>query len=368
MSFNEFVDQEQENTEYEAGVQSEEQNAFEQSKRETEIRNDSVQIEKLRKKGRFVLVSEGDVHCSRTDAFIGRSKALIASAVYRDELVARMNGQPESAEFYILEGYPLPHKHYFAPGYQTCDCGAARCSFTISGRTSCDKVATQSGLCRRHQNEAETEKEAKRGFWTADRINEILANPDKTTTLENGKVVKNSLIIYRFLQRMTERQTSDEQASQHTKYENGIGFAAGDARLLTDMSNGSLKFNTEYKAKYGRMNIDGLTVRQARYAASRLKKYVKTQLVDIANEATNNDADMPSAVPTFTNPPIHTTPEAPAPASASVEHMVELKRVSDPENYFMDGEMSPEVAKAFWTKRYTQHPMTAHEIAELEGK
>src|SRR5271157_859539 len=188
------------------------------------------------------------------------------------------------------------HKHYFAPGYDFCDCGAARCSFTISARRSCKTVATKSGLCRRHQKEADAAAEGKRGFWTIDRIEDILINSDKTTTLEGGKVVKNSLIIYRFLQRMFERQTQDEQQSFATSHDNGIGFAGCDARLLSDIATGSLKFNTEYKAKYNRVNGDGLTIRQAKYVASRLTKYVKTQLVVIANEATDDAASMPEVV------------------------------------------------------------------------
>ncbi len=254
---------------------------------------------------------------------------------------------------------PAPkHKHSFVET-STCECGAVRCGFTVEGRPACSKVATSTGLCRKH----ESEKDKPQSFWSAARITDILVNSDKTTTLENGKVVKNSLIIYRFLQRMFERQTQDEQANFSTSHDNGIGFAGCDARLLSDIATGSLRFNTEYKTKYNRVNADGLTVRQAKYVASRLKKYVKTQLVEIANEATA-DADAMPETPTVATAQqaLHPEPkqESLTWEQQQVQNTVEAKvmgmKLMDPAKYydpFDEGErLTEEAALAFWTKRF----------------
>jgi len=265
---------------------------------------------------------------------------------------------------------PAPkHKHLFAPGYDFCQCGAARCGYKVSGRTSCKKVATASGLCKKH----EAEKDQPQPFWSADRIADILKNSDQTTTLENGKVVKNSLIIYRFLQRMFERQTQDEQQTFATSHDNGVGFAGCDARLLSDIATGSLKFNTEYKAKYNRVNGDGLTIRQAKYVASRLTKYVKTQLVVIANEATDDAASMPEVVTAQqvlqaaqasrdfgARGPVDTQTQFTLGGQPSTESVIDTKiaglKLMDPAKYydpFDEGErLSEEAALAFWTKRF----------------
>jgi hypothetical protein len=272
----------------------------------------------------------------------------------------------------------LKHKHYFAPGYQTCDCGAARCvhyeglpavpgSGTSALRLQCKLAATASGYCRKHNKIVEAEKEAKRGFWTAVRISDILEHSEATTTLESGKVVKNSLIIYRFLQRMFERQTADEQEQFHTSHDNGVGFAAGDARLLSDIATTSKRFNDNYREKYNHINVDGLTVRQAKYVASRLKKYVHTQLVDIANEATSGE--MPAyvspeaalrraiAVVATNQPSLGQQMEAGFhEAAQQIEAKVDALKASDPTKYydpFGEGEsLSEEAAHLFWAKRF----------------
>lgn len=192
------------------------------------------------------------------------------------------------------EPKPVKHKHHFALGYDYCDCGARRCEHrdtieSMPGTTSkirprCKGICLKDeNVCRKHIAAVRAEQEAKRGFWTIARITEILNTPDGVTTVESGAVVKNTFIIYRFLQRMFERQTAGEQVQFATTQQNGTGFAAGDARLLSDMATGSKKFNDEYEAKFKHANQNGLTVRQASYAASRLKKYIRTQLIEIAN-------------------------------------------------------------------------------------
>ena len=279
------------------------------------------------------------------------------------------------------------HKHFFAPGYETCQCGAQRCSHREND-AQCKGVCTrESSFCRKHNKSADASAESKRGFWTAARILEILTDSDKTTTLETGKVVKNSFVIYRFLQRMLERQDADEQASLSTTKTNGIGFTGGDARLLTDMAQSSKRFNDEYVKKYGRMNVQGLTDRQAKYAASRLKKYVKTQLVEIANEATAeampeaaySQAAVEQAIGRMHRSGV--TPEVvtldgdalvdalAAKVALSSPQQLEMHNVErkvaemqrlDPKRYydpFDEGErISEEAAREFWTKRFRSQP------------
>jgi hypothetical protein len=264
------------------------------------------------------------------------------------------------------------HKHSFAPrenGDRVCDCGAEQCRHAdVDGDTliQCEKVATKTGTCRKHNKISYTLAESKRGFWTAERITGILVDSDKTTTLESGKVVLNSLIIYRFLQRMFERQTSDEQQSFNTSHDNGIGFAGCDARLLSDIATGSKKFNDDYKAKYNRVNPNGLTVRQAKYVASRLKKYVRTQLVEIANEATSDTTQMPDAITTeslkatLNRMPSNSSGAQVGIGSPMVDSIVEDKtanlKLSNPAKYydpFEEGErLSEEAALQFWMKRF----------------
>lgn len=286
--------------------------------------------------------SERQVGCERKDGLLN---------VHSENMTCEVCA-PES-----IEGEVPKHKHFFAPGYDTCQCGAQRCSFTISGHRSCKKVATSNGLCRKHSAEADRlAAGATPVFWTADRILDILNNFDKTTILESGKTVKNTFLIYRFLQRMFERQTQDEQASFNTSHDNGIGFAGCDARLLSDMATSSLRFNVDYQNKYGHMNVNGLTDRQASYVASRLKKYVKTQLVVIANEATA--APMPEAVTVQTiqtalNSPVQFAEHS---VQAKVEKMREWnsKRYYDP---FDEGEpLTEDAAREFWTKRFIANP------------
>jgi len=222
-----FTDQQQEHLDFEAGAATEAENTFTQSKRNATVADDSKEIKALRKQGRYVVVSEHDVCCPHTDAVIGHSVRLVDSFFSKAEVVFAMKG-PESPELYILP--PLR-------------------------------------------------------FWTAERILDILGHPDGVTTLEGGKTLNNTLVIYRFLQRMFERQTADERADYKTAHDNGVGFSGADARLLSDMAVHSRKFNDDYRARYGRPNTNGLTAKQATYAARYLKKYARTQLVAIAGEA-----------------------------------------------------------------------------------
>ncbi len=221
-----FVDQQQEAMDFEAGVGTEAENTFAHSKQTITVVDESKEIKALRRQGKYVVVSEHDVCCPHTDAILGRSIRVAGSFFSREEAVFALKA-PESAELHVLA--PLK-------------------------------------------------------FWTAERILDILEHPDKTTTLENGKTLNNTLIIYRFLQRMFERQTADEQADFKTAHDNGVGFSGADAHLLSDMATHSKKFNDDYRARFNRINMNGLTVKQAAYAAKFLKHYARTQLVGIARE------------------------------------------------------------------------------------
>lgn len=79
-----------------------------------------------------------------------------------------------------------------------------------------------------------------------------------STKFVGGKQVRK--IVYGMLEGMMERQTNDEQASEVTCYQNGVGFNGADAKLLCNIANKS----KEYK---------NLTPKQSRYVAGRLIKY-----------------------------------------------------------------------------------------------
>lgn len=92
--------------------------------------------------------------------------------------------------------------------------------------------------------------------WTAERIKNLLATNDKA-------VARGVIALYK-------RQTADEQNSEHTKHNNGIGFNQADARYLS------------YCARWA-MSRYCLTGRHLEKARTRLMKYAG-QLAEIANE------------------------------------------------------------------------------------
>jgi hypothetical protein len=278
--------------------------------------NEKQAIAKLRKQGKFIVVSEVTVCCPSTDAVIGRDIRIVGSFNTREEAAHSFIGSPECEDLYIV----APTKQQIA------------------------------------RAAAEAEEESKRGFWTAARIFGILNDPAGTTVVETGNTVNNTFIIYRFIQKMFERQTTDEQASLSTNKRNNTGFTGADARLLSSMAEQSRKFCEEYLKKYGRPNVQGITPRMAKYAATRLKKYVKTQLVEIANTATS--APMPETV---TQKTIEESLRRPEPqqlvmADAVESKVAELKRLNSAKYYdpFDEGErLTEESARQFWTKRFS---------------
>jgi len=67
-------------------------------------------------------------------------------------------------------------------------------------------------------------------------------------------------VTYRALRVVYANQTADEQMAQATAYNNGTGFNGTDAQILSDIAEGSEKYQT-------------LTPKQARFVARKLAKY-----------------------------------------------------------------------------------------------
>lgn len=198
-------------------------------------------------------------------------------------------------------------------------------------------------MCRKH-NKPEV-------FWSVERIQGILAAPVGVTVLENGKTANNSFIIYRFLLAMYKRQTADEQAQGFTKQDNGIGFSGVDSQFLSSVAVRAQQYLKDHPD-----NRFGLSARQAVTVAKCLRKYVKTQLVRIANESVE------SVPETYTPPQPQNAPVTPGltyEQNALVAKVAGLK-TTDPAKFydpFDEGEtLSDEAAVAFWTKRFSVQP------------
>jgi len=85
-----------------------------------------------------------------------------------------------------------------------------------------------------------------------------------------GPDTKDRIIVYKMLQAMYDRQTHCEQHSGYTVENNGIGFTAFDAPLLSDIAFKSKKYKS-------------LTPQQAKLVAKKLIKY-SGQLSSIAKQ------------------------------------------------------------------------------------
>ena len=87
----------------------------------------------------------------------------------------------------------------------------------------------------------------------------------------SNKAIARALVV------LNERQVRDEQTSEQTRYQNGIGFTPADAKMGTSMANFYTKFNrlSEKQIAYWRKpNVKGVP---------RINKYAG-QLVEIAME------------------------------------------------------------------------------------
>lgn len=93
------------------------------------------------------------------------------------------------------------------------------------------------------------------GDWTKEQIQE--------------NVLKNDQWLVRGLLAIFDKQTSDEQYSEETKYHNGIGFNGVDAPFMSSLA-------VQYR------NKGFLSEKQKVYARKKMKKYCG-QLLKIAN-------------------------------------------------------------------------------------
>jgi hypothetical protein len=93
--------------------------------------------------------------------------------------------------------------------------------------------------------------------------------------------------IYRALQAVYANQTSDEQATQDTRHENGKGFTGVDAPFLSSVAQSSQRYGT-------------LTAKQAKFVAKKLAKYARQIVAGVAPAAsattTAPEAQEPVAV------------------------------------------------------------------------
>jgi hypothetical protein len=116
--------------------------------------------------------------------------------------------------------------------------------------------------------------------WSRENILNILANPEGSTTI-NGNKYHNSMLVYRMLRSMFQRQELDEQTTGATKHNNGVGFNGLDAPILTDIVRSAERYNAQ------RPNAYGLSRGQAALVAKKQKKYVG-QLEEIASIKTRS--------------------------------------------------------------------------------
>ena len=98
---------------------------------------------------------------------------------------------------------------------------------------------------------------------TKDGVLAVLNAPEGKT-----QFVENKTIIYKWLQKMAERQTASERNSYTTVVNNGVGFSALDAAFLTSVADNSHRYS-------------GLTPKQTTSVAKCLKRYSR-QLIEIA--------------------------------------------------------------------------------------
>jgi hypothetical protein len=97
-----FVDQEQEHWDFEAGVATEFQNAFAISKMTTTIVREDERIAQLASEGLFVAVFEHEVACRYTDALLGYSRRVVGTGRTRAEALALL-GCEEYYEAYVVD-------------------------------------------------------------------------------------------------------------------------------------------------------------------------------------------------------------------------------------------------------------------------
>lgn len=97
---------------------------------------------------------------------------------------------------------------------------------------------------------------------------ELNVNAIKELLATNDRAVGRALIVLR------NRQTADEQASEHTKYRNGRGFRPAHARMGTSMANFYEKFHklSEKQVAYWRKPMKDGNTRIEIYARQLLEE------------------------------------------------------------------------------------------------
>ena len=193
--------------------------------------------------------------------------------------------------------------------------------------------------------------------WNKDEIRAILTNPKGKTIIKTAKgievAVNNSLIIYRMLQALYQRQTEDEQDSQVTKYENGVGFNGADSFILTDIAQKS----AEYMRKNPK-NLWGLSKGQTELVAKKLVKYSR-QLEEIASvKKVSRGEEDEAPVQTNQQLPLISAPVQPKketlPTANVIADRIARMRQEDPETFYQDGMLDDSEAVAVWTNKFNR--------------
>lgn len=103
-----MYDQEQEHWDYEMGAQSELRNAFDRSRFEADIQNDTKKIDDLVAQGKHVVVEAHPICCRSTDAYIGRAVCIIGVFDTRDEAMVMFNQASEDISDCDLDVWVSP--------------------------------------------------------------------------------------------------------------------------------------------------------------------------------------------------------------------------------------------------------------------
>lgn len=124
-----------------------------------------------------------------------------------------------------------------------------------------------------------TTKTIETKLQTADSIKALLTNVEtpKHEAIANMAVERALIILY-------ERQTADEQASHSTNHENGMGFSAFDAEILSSFAcqiNSKVGKHNDYLGRVAKLG-ECLSKKQMELARKRVVRYAR-QLAEVAN-------------------------------------------------------------------------------------
>ena len=95
----------------------------------------------------------------------------------------------------------------------------------------------------------------------------VFTNKDELIGMLRNQLKTDKITVWRALKRVYENQTADEQSSEYTKYDNGVGFTGADSEFLTSLAKQLLMYGTlsdkqtgclfKLMPKYARQIIDG---------------------------------------------------------------------------------------------------------------